>query len=70
LFVELLLIPFVVGGKCCRGGNWCLYLRCWEAKPKLDYGLLRWYLKAFGVIAKPIQARNKGCTWQNSSKSL
>ena len=53
----------------CRGRNWCLYLRCWEAKPKLDYGLLRWYPKAFGVMTKPIQARNKGCTWQNSNKS-
>ena len=53
----------------CRGINWCLYLRCWEAKPKLDYELLRWYPKAFDVMTKPIQVRNKGCTWQNSNKS-
>ena len=53
----------------CRGRNWCLYLRCWEANLKLDYGLLRWYSKAFSVMTKPIQARNKGCTWQNNNKS-
>ena len=44
-------------------------MKCLEAKPKLDYGLLRWCPKAFDMMSNPIQQETKAALDKNSNRS-
>ena len=44
-------------------------MKCWEAKPKLDYGLLRWCPKAFGEKSSLSKQEIKAALDKNSNRN-
>ena len=64
-----LLIGSLVESPKCWKGNWCLWIKCWGARPKLDYGLLRWYPKAFGVMTSLSKQETKVALDKTATKA-